>query len=167
MSNLPDQNVRETAEKLLSAPLLFPDEFKRWLGDFVATNVPLIPYSHIFGAKHNTARSGASITASESTTSTTAYVDLTTAGPSITGIANGTYLVMYGARCRDRASISVNSAAPSDDDSIWGEEAGPAATRMKIVSLNSNNENSIAMKYRGTNAFSHRWLSIMRLGAPS
>lgn len=164
---VPSESDRDEAAKLLSAPLLFPDEFKRWLGDYVATNIPLIPYSHIFGARHNTARSGVSITASESTTSTTAYVDLTTDGPSITGIADGTYLVMYGVKTRSRASLSVNGSTPSDDDSIWGEEASPAAARMKIVSLNSDNTNTIKMQYKGTNAFSHRWLSIMRLGAPS
>ena len=144
---------------------MFPDEFKRWLGDFFATNIPLIPYSHIFGSKQNTARSGVSVTASE-TTASTAYTDLTTVGPEITNIADGTYLVMYGVQCRARASISVNGAAASDDDSIWGEEADPAAARMKIVSMSNNNSNSVKMVYKN-GTFSHRWLSIMRLGAPS
>lgn len=164
MSEIPSEPVRNEAATLLSHPLHFPDEFKRWLGDFVLTNIPMIPFGHIFGARQNTARSGDYVAASESTTSTS-YTDLATVGPLIENIADGTYLLMYGVQCRAHASISVNGAAASDDDSIWGEEAAPAAGRMKIVSLKNNNANSVKMVYKdGT--FSHRWLVIMRLGSP-
>lgn len=163
---IPEEPVRDEMAQLLSHPLQFPDEFKRWLGDYVATNIPMIPFGHIFGSRQNTARSGAYVAANE-TASTGVYQDLTTVGPQITQIANGRYLVMYGCECRDRASISVNGATPSDDDSIWGEEAHPAAMRMKILSLTNNNQNTIKMQYKsGGRSFSHRWLAIMRLGSP-
>jgi hypothetical protein len=164
MTDIPDETVRAESEMLLSHPLHFPDEFKRWLGDFVATNIPMIPFSHIFGARQNTARSGVYIPTSE-TTAVTAYTNLATVGPEITLIADGTYLVMYGATCRARCSISVNGAVPVDDDSIWGEEQGPAAGRMKIISLKNNNQNTLRLQYK-SGTFSHRWLVIMRLGSP-
>lgn len=162
-TTLPEE-TRQTLDGLIGKPIFFPQEFKNWLMDYVAVNIPLIPYGQILGARQNTGRSGVSITASESTASTS-YTDLATVGPQLTNIADGTYLIMYGVRCRARASISINGAAASDDDSIWGEEASPAATRMKIVSLSNNNANTVKMVYE-SGTFSHRWLSIMRLGAP-
>ncbi len=157
--------VRAEIELLLSHPLHFPDEFKRWMGDFVATNVPMIPFSHIFGSRVNIARSGNTIITAETAPGGT-YGDMATVGPQITDIADGKYLLMYGARGRDRTSISVNGATAVDDDSIWGEEAGPSAGRMKIVSMNNDNLNTVCLKYKGSGTISHRWLTIMRLGSP-
>lgn len=158
------QEVRGAAEKVLGNPILFPDEFKTWLSDFVATNVPLIPFSHIFGARLNTARSGQYVATSESTTSA-AYTDLATVGPQVTNLSDGTYLIVYGAESRSRYSVSINGAAASDDDSIYCVEAVVPAARAKISSLKNNNANTICMKYIN-GSFKNRWMVVVRIGAP-
>lgn len=152
--------------KLLSRPILFPDEFKTWLTDYVGTNIPMLPFSQLFGARINVARSGDYIPTSEAGSSATSYVDLATIGPQLTNLADGSYLVMYGVSGRDRTSISVNGSTPSDDDSLYGQEAGPQSSRQKIVSLKNNNQNTIKLQYKGTRNFSKRWLTVVRLGAP-
>lgn len=166
MPEIPDQAARDQFEKLLGAPILFPKEFKDWMADFVALNIPLIPFSHIFGAKINIARSGNFIATAEAGPSATAYGDCATVGPLLTGLADGSYLIVYGARGRDRTSISINGATAVDADSFYGTEAGPSSARMKISSLKNNDNNTITMKYKGTNTFALRWLIVIRLGAP-
>lgn len=151
---------------LLKEPIHFPDEFKNWLTDYFAVNPPQIPFSQIFGSRLNIARSGQYIATAETGTSATAYADPATPGPEITGVANGKYLVAYGAHSRDRTSLSVNGATPSDDDAIFGLEYAPAAMRMKLVSVSSDHNNSFKLQYKGTRTFSKRWLTIFRVGAP-
>lgn len=162
---------KETLRKVLSAPIFFPEPFKDWLTDFIGTNIPLIPFSHFFGAKSNLARSGNSVSASETTTSAT-YADLTTLGPEITGLANGTYAVFFGTNMAGQgayAAVSVNAAVPSDDDAVHESEIDVTAGRGLFVTLTSNNVNKLTMKYRkegGASAtFKDRWMSALRIGA--
>jgi hypothetical protein len=150
---------------LVSSPLFFPQEFKHWLSDFVAVGIPMIPYSHIFGSHVNIARSIESVSASESTTAA-GYKDLTTVGPEITELADGKYLVAYGATSRDYTSISINGSTPVDTDAIYGHEFNPAAAFMKVISVKENNLNTLKLQYKGTRVFSFRWLFAMRIGAP-
>lgn len=157
--------LAEAGAPLVSEPLHFPQEFKNWLGDFVAVGIPMIPYSHIFGSHINIARSTVYVSTSESSTAT-GYKDLATVGPQITNLADGKYLIAYGALGRDRTSISINGSTPSDDDSIFGHEFAPASAFMKIVSVQENNQNTLKVQYKGTRAFSNRWLFAMRIGAP-
>jgi hypothetical protein len=157
------EEQRTDMQQKLSAPILFPKEFKQWLTDYVAVNIPLIPYSQIFGSHLNLARSGDTILASESRTAA-GYGDLTTVGPQVQNLAPGTYLVLYGAFGRAKASISINGAAASDNDSFSVTEASNAGARGRFLSL-PNDINSICMKYQpGT--FANRWLFVIRLGAP-
>jgi hypothetical protein len=151
---------------LLSEPIVFPDQFKNWLLDYFAVNPPQIPFSQIFGSRLNVARSGDFIATAEAGTSTTAYHDLATVGPLLENVADGKYLVTYGAHSRDSTSLSVNGSTPSDDDRIYGKEFAPAGVRSKIVSVSNNHENTFKLQYKGTRTFSRRWLTIVRIGAP-
>jgi hypothetical protein len=151
---------------LLSEPIHFPDKFKSWLLDYFAVNPPSIPFSHIFGSQLNLARSGDFVGTSQAGLSSTAYVDIATVGPQVTDVADGKYLVMYGAHCRDRTSLSVNGATPTDADSLYGKESTPPGARMKIVSVQNDNLNTFKLQYKGTRNFSRRWLTIVRIGAP-
>ena len=164
---MPDAYIEiPNAASLLAEPLHFPDEFKRWMLDYFAVNPPQIPYSHIFGSRINLAREGNYVAAQESCASSATYVDLATVGPQLTNVADGKYLVMYGASSRGRTSISVNGAVPSDDDSVFGKEAVPSTGRMKIVTVKNNNQNSFKLQYKELRNFSRRWLTIVRIGAP-
>lgn len=158
------ESQREDLDKMLGNPILFPKEFKNWMMDFVAVNIPLIPFSHLFGSHVNIARSGNFVPTSESTASPT-YTDLATVGPQLQHLADGTYLIAWGVTSRQRASISVNGATPSDDDSLWATEMNPPGTRMKIVSMKNNNDNSVKIQYK-SGTFQDRWLTVIRIGAP-
>lgn len=41
----------EQVQRLLSSPLHFPSEFKSWVSDWLATNIPQIPISQAFGGR--------------------------------------------------------------------------------------------------------------------
>ncbi len=164
MAEIPSEEVRDQAARLLSHPLHFPEEFKRWMGDFITTNIPMIPFSHIFGAKLNIARSGDYIATSQSRVGA-GYGDLATVGPQITNLADGKYLIAFGIKARQSASLSYNSSTPSDDDAINANESNPNGGRMIIKTLSNNNENTVCVKYKeGT--FQDRWLVVIRVGAP-
>jgi len=164
-----DQAGRDQLDRLLSGTIFFPDGFKTWVTDWFATNVPLIPYTHFLGARLNIARSGDFIATDESTASAT-YANLSTIGPSISGIADGDYLVMFGAFSTGQGSVcsrEINGAAADDAFGIWQNESAAALARGDIVSLKNNNNSSIVLKYRkdggGSANFSNRWLVIIRI----
>ena len=159
-----NETQRADMDKMLGNPILFPKEFKDWMMDFVATNIPLIPFSHLFGSHINIARSGNFVAASESKTATS-YGDLATVGPQLTNLSDGTYLIAWGVRSRSRASISVNGASAVDADSIYATETEPPGGRMKIVSMQNNNANTVCVKYT-SGTYADRWLTVIRIGAP-
>lgn len=165
MAEIPSEEVRDEAAALLSHPLHYPDEFKRWMSDFITTNIPMIPFSHIFGAKVNIARSGDYIATSE-TGPGASYGDCATVGPSLTGLADGKYLFAYGCKSRGVYSPSFNGSTPSDDDSVEANESNPNGGRMIIKTLENKDNNSVVMKYKTTRAFQDRWIVAIRIGAP-
>jgi hypothetical protein len=172
--------------KYLQNPILFPEEFKEWIVDFYATNIPKIPVSQILGfqlyaLKHvDTIGSEVTNSASYATdcqgiTSTTAgWIDLATPGPSIEGMANGIYLVIYGAFQYGNSDavwsgVSVDGAAVDEDEAIQASLGHNA--RMFIADLAlGNHDHTLAMKYKNTGAFggwfSSRWLHAIRVTEP-
>lgn len=166
--SLTDQQ-RDDLTKLLGAPIFFPDEYKTWITDFVATNIPLIPYTQFLGARMNLARSGNFVATAESTTSSS-YVDLATVGPTIAGIADGDYLVMFGGFVDGQGgliSYSVNGAAASDSTAVWENDNAAALSRADIVTLKNNHNSTIQLKYRKDGGagptFSRRWIVVIRI----
>lgn len=162
-----NEEERELLKRLLANPIEFPDKFKQWVGDFFAQNVPLIPYGNLLGSKLNIAKSGDYISTLEGL-GPAAYDDLATVGPSINGIADGIYVVLWGARVTggDHTSymgLSVNGDTPSDADSA------PSASIMtiawgRLLTLKNDNNSSIVCKYKGTQAnWGNRWLVIIRV----
>lgn len=179
MSDLayPNETERDAVKRLLAHPIMFPEEFKSWLPDFLATNIPKLPISQVFGFKVDKIQVATEITAAESTTSTS-YVDLTTVGPELTQLANGYYIVLFGGR------VSAYGGAPTLGDlggvmspSLSGStplDADCAAAvfnpmfRMTLVRLTSNDNNSIRIKYKksGTQTsitFERRYMAAMRV----
>lgn len=149
--------------KLLEAPIFFPPEFKDWLADYVATNIPMIPYSNVLGARLNIARSADFIATSESTGSSS-YTDLATVGPQLQNIVDGTFIFFYGAQCRSRMAPSYNAATPSDNESLRGTEGEIAMSRVSLKVMKNNNLNSVKLQYKTGAAFARRWLVALRIG---
>lgn len=150
-------------DKVLSTPLFFPAAFKEWLSDYVATNIPLIPYGQVLGTRVNTAKSASFIATSESTGSAS-YTDLATVGPEIKNIADGTYVIFFGANCRSRCAVMINSTEAVDNDSLRGTEGQISMGRTLFKTLKNNHVNSAKMRYKTGAAFKDRWMVLLRVG---
>lgn len=161
---IPDEETRDEAARLLSHPLHFPDEFKRWMGDFITTNIPMIPFSHIFGAKVNLAKSGDYIATAE--TMPASYGDCATPGPLVTGLADGRYLIAYGHKARNRCAPSYNESTPIDDDANQGNESVPNTGRLIVKTLKNKDNNTVKLQYAGGGTTQDRWLVVIRVGDP-
>jgi hypothetical protein len=135
-----------------------------------------IPVTQLIGFSQFTAQAAPFISSSESTTST-AYTALATAGPAITGLSDGRYLVMYGALIstssggdRSIMSLSYNGAAASDSDACESRDTNlSSVSRTTTATLAGGGNNSITAKYRSsvgtsTATFASRWLVALRYG---
>lgn len=133
-----------------------------------------IPISQVFGFSQFNAQS-ARVDASETTTSTT-YTDLTTAGPTVSGLSAGTYIVLFGAQASSSVatiaslmSISANAAAAVDGDScatsVLTSNYQTAVAKAITATVSSSN-NSFQCKYRtngaATATFLYRWIVVLK-----
>jgi hypothetical protein len=158
---------RELLKKLLANPLMFPDKFKSWLADYIGTNVPKMPIRHVYGFQVETVRVAPTIVTAQACTSTS-YGDLATVGPSLTGLANGLYLVVYGATANgaidSRQGVSINGAAVNTDEELTHSFffGGGALATSFMTRMTSDHNNSLVTKYRidsaGSVNFEKRWL---------
>lgn len=166
MTGDPLTQEQQRTMETMGAAIFFPQEFKDWMVNMVAVQIPLIPFSQILGAKLNLARSADAIATSEAVTGSV-YVDAATPGPLLTNIANGKYIIFYGAHVPNggKASPSINGSTPSDDNAITSISTGGAGARGKLVTLTSNNLNSVKLQYKAGGNFRNRWLVAWRIGA--
>lgn len=185
----PNTNTLLTPEELegqrrfMSHPETFPDAFKAWLIDFIAVNGALIPPSQILGGGLLKESNAAQIATAESTSSTS-YTNLSTTGPTLSGLSDGTYLILLG--CTMAAtlnswdaymSISINGAAASDSDgwvSAWTVSEGAAVeylavsgSRALLKEISNENNNTLTAKYKTGGVgvdFSNRWMMALKVG---
>jgi hypothetical protein len=104
----------------------------------------------------------------QSTTSNT-YTSLATAGPQITGVDDGSYLVVWGFTGHSsagtdyaRMGIKVDTTEPVDFDScITAPTTFSSVSRAKNVVLTGGGNHTLLCRYRvdsGTGTFSGRWM---------
>lgn len=163
----------ELMERLFSNPRLWPDTAKVWIADYVAQNL-MVPISQVQGFTQFTA-SYATVLTTEEVTSTT-YTDPTTPGPTITGLADGQYLLIFGFQLGPASNLtsahmspSVNGATPSDDDSAQTRAVEGGTARAVVKTVEGTGSNTVKMQYRrvgGTDGdFERRWLVALRIAA--
>lgn len=160
----------------LAHPLEFPDAFKTWITDYVATHVPKLPISQVFGFQLQRIRT-ATTDASE-TRATNSYGDLATVGPSLTNLADGWYILAFGADVAQsvtagnpQMSPEINGVAATDADAcslftFYPSPARSTAIRLLMVHLVNGGTNSIVMKYKstsGTATFELRFLHAIKV----
>ena len=165
----------EFIRRYLSRPESFPQEFWGAVLQKVLLDLDKIPGSQIVGLAQFLPRVADIIAPSsgESTTSTS-FVDLTTVGPSLNDLSDGTYMLLFGAQCQATApsvavmSVSLNGAAATDADSLVTDATNTSTTRLVIADLRNNNNNAIVAKYRSsggaTCSFLRRWLVAIKYG---
>ncbi len=147
-------------------------ELKTWL-ESAGLNVPI---TQIIGFSQFTAQS-ASVATSQ-TTASTAYTDLATVGPSLTGLSDGNYLVIVSALTRNNTSgfnalmgPGINGALPPDDSASAAAgfdtvDAGWTVSAFSLQKLAAGGNNTITAKYRvngaSTGTFTYRNLIALR-----
>lgn len=178
-TQVPQDEMRVFLQGLLANPNLLPESFLGFLVDYLAINQPMIPVELIQGYSRNKAQT-AEVTTAETTNSTT-FTDLATAGPSITGLSSGIYMITFGASSGMSSgtvtnshlmSVSLNGAAASDTDSaFWNSFSAGGNQRIpgsrSIVKTLDAASNSIVCKYRVTGdtyEWKYRWLIAQRIG---
>lgn len=185
-TKLPNQltdSERKLMQKMLAAPESFPGEFWSSIINKVQMDIGKLPGSQIVGGVSNL-RFGLDGIATSQSTSSSSYTDLSTVGPTLSGISNGSYLIMFGAVVSVVASvfnanmsIQVNDTSATDADCIQVGFAGPegpgvesstlSGMRAVLKTLDADNNNTITCKYKGNGigaSFLNRWLFYIKVG---
>lgn len=168
---------RSLLGKLFGNWLAIPDSFKSALADYVSQN-SLIPVSQVRGFAQTVAQQIVKTYSVASTTTSTSYTDLSSA-PELTELGKGQYLLIYGFTGHGAAndlgvmSLSINGAAPSDDDACYsfggpGVNTGPSSYMRAAYKTLTQNENTVRLKYKsnsgGTVSVNFAYLIAVRIG---
>jgi hypothetical protein len=163
---------RSTVQRFLGFPEEFPPEFKDWLIDFLAVNIPQIPISQITGFGQFTATVGSRVDGQSSTTSSS-YVELDGGHPQITGLGKGSYLIYHGCALEAssdvitaRQSLKFNEETPVSDNAILGEGMHIFSASRVVQKTFTGPNNTIKCVYAqeggGTAYFELRWIIAIK-----
>lgn len=193
------QDERDVVKRLLAFPEEFPPEFGTWLVDYLGTagayqqyqvqGLPLLnsqvqtSLNQIdalvtqVAADQVTVSVDSVLTEETRTTDSSFYAALGTAGPSLSGLTNGSYLVIISCVARSASSgysalmsVSVNGGAASDSNAaIISNTSNSSGFSMFTASLASGS-NTLTALYKSSNGvidatFSNRRMAALRIGA--
>lgn len=158
----------------LSDPLFnVPKTFETWVVDRVAVAGLSVPIGQIVGFSGFTVQEAPLVPTSQTTTSTV-YTNLATAGPTVSGLSAGRYVIQFGAAAAAGASgelafiaPSVNTGGSSDGDAaVSGTLTVTAISRTVVKDLTLPN-NQVTLAYRhsaNTSAatFASRWMILIK-----
>lgn len=169
----PEENA--FVQRILSRPESFPQAFWSAVIQKVALDGQPIPQSQISGSRRIPVSPATTINTPESTTSTT-YTNLATVGPTIEGLSNGTYFLLFSASMAISGAVDFcfmavmanATAIPNDNDAVaTSSTAAFTHTGFAVVVLDANNNNTLTVKYRtnsGTSLFSSRRMIALKIG---
>lgn len=171
---LTDFDYRVMASVLkMTHSLRWPKDAISYLAERIGLEGFQIPVSQLSGFNQFVAQVAPTVAAAESTAST-AYTDLATVGPKISGMPGGAYLLLFGcnvlnsvASYRAHMSVDVNSAGAADADGAqWVGTTDVSVMKAVAVSLTAES-NTVTAKYRSSNAassalFGSRWLIALK-----
>jgi hypothetical protein len=171
------QIIREEIRTYLQDPLGFPEEYKGWLPEWIGQAGIDIPIGQVIGYSQNLPQNATTIATAESIVSGSAFKDLATVGPELTGLADGQYQISWGAVFdhggggNNYMGVKVNATEAVDDDSIfWNLAAGtfvPGA-RTIVKTLDAGGNNTITCRYKSAAGeaaarFRYRWMTATRI----
>jgi hypothetical protein len=169
------QDERAQVARLLGHPEDFPPEFKDWLLDYFAVNIPQIPIGQIAGFSQYKAVVGTRVDGQGSTTSSS-YVELDGGHPQITGLGAGDYLLFHGAAIEStgatkvaRQTLKFNDENPLSDNAIMSDATDIISTSRAVTKTFVNNNNTVKCVYAveggaATGFFQLRWLIALKNG---
>jgi hypothetical protein len=148
------------------------EQLRFWL----EINPPAIPITQIVGFVGYTVQAAPTVGTQQALTpAVSAYGDLATLGPQLTGIPPGQYLFLYGAAAwnsggnvESALAISINGAAPADaTDAAISQTTVPVAVAIAAIKSLSAASNTVTVKYRGLTGsgsanFARRWLIAIK-----
>jgi hypothetical protein len=158
---------------MLDTFMTTPDVFVTWILDQIALRGVPVSISQISGFSGFTARY-ASVGTTQGTTSA-AYTDLATVGPTLTGLANGNYVVFFGATTQTAGaaqawmSVQINSTGAQDSDGTFAAvTTGTSISRAFVVPLTADDNNTLTAKYHSNGVsnsdFALRWIIALKYG---
>lgn len=169
---------RQRIDDFLSKPMEFPSEFRNWVSDYLSVNIPQIPVSQLLGYKGTLAHNvidNAEIQVNSADGPEREWNQFD--GPAVTGLADGTYFVSYGAKTGRAASggvttrigISVNGSDPVSYATFQGTDEDAMIWRADVVTAQNADVNSFEMYYWYDGGggflaqFLHRWVTVLRI----
>lgn len=145
-------------------------QFLSYIVSYIEQAGLLIPVSQVPGFNNFTAQTHRVET--EQSTASTSYTDLSTVGPTLTGLPDGKYVFFYGcyasngSAASSRISLKVNSTEAVDADAAVAVSSTAVSIATAVVKdLDNNGVNTVTCRYRagsGTSSFGTRWLIALR-----
>ena len=173
-SALTDFDYRVAASILkLTHSLQLPKDTLSYLVETLALNQPQIPVSQLSGFTTFNPLSAPFVGDGESTTSTT-FTDLGTAGPTLTAVPDGTYLLLFGALIKVSGAgnfaymgVKLNTTEAVDADSVQTTNVQFTHCSFAVKKTLSNaGNNTILARYHTdaatTATFGNRWLIAIK-----
>ena len=175
MPDFPNLEVGGTGFKLND---IYADISPQALGqlvDYITQSGIPIPVTQIVGFSGFTAKTASIVSATETRTSST-FGDLTTVGPTLSGLPDGQYLLLYGctswigtvgAGKGANMSVQVNSASATTADQTVSQVGNPVSVMVARTKTLNGGGNTITAKYASTDnvataSFSDRWLIALK-----
>lgn len=166
-----DMRVAQSLLKLTNS-LRIPKDTLGYLVEYLALNQPSIPVGQLSGFNQFTVQPSDRLVGDTDITSTT-FADpaVGVAGPEITGLPPGKYLIVFGARLVAAAAanlfvgVKVNTTEPIDDDSIVTSTTSSHPGITAIVKTLSLDSNTLRMRFRttsGTANAKYRWMIAIK-----
>lgn len=166
-----DPQLVEAIMEVLADPMNLPSTFWDYATQSWLKDAPVFPISQVFGFVQFTALSAPVVITTE-TIASGVYGDLATVGPTLTGLPDGQYLIIFGALVHTSAagiaslmSVQPNSTLAVDSDALQSQAVDPVSCARAITkSLSNNGSNTLTAKYRsgGTGTYSNRWLLALK-----
>lgn len=168
-----DRQVFESLQKVLD----IPGAFKEYMAQYMALNQPPISIQSVIGFTQFTATSATQIATSESTASTSP-TDLTTSGPTLTGLPDGVYIAWWGADAVTSPAgseaymgLKANTTEPDTSNSaVTFSNSISSVARAHQFTLDGGGNNTLLARYwaasAGTGTWRNRWLLALKIANP-
>lgn len=150
------------------------DQHNEFMVQHLTLNQPPISISQVFGFAQFTGKSD-TISAGSTTTSVNTPTDLAdTAGPTLTGLADGRYLIFFGCGAANNSAgqntfmgVKVNSTEPGDTETAFTNAAATTPLMRAIDrTLDTGGNNTLLARYyvggASTGTYFYRWLIALR-----
>lgn len=137
-----------------------------------------LPISQVVGFSQYQAQY--TIVGTEQAITSATYADLTTAGPTISNLPAGKYLVLFGAALEGQPSTntvaymapSFNGSTPSDSDGIRQQGQYAIPSSRAVIATLRNAANTVKCQYRRDTSgpydpsAAYRWLVVLKYANP-